>query len=351
MKVNKPLLIVLSTILFIGIFVWAISPILLPFILAFVLAYFLDPLVNKLTRRKWNRGVAAGTIVSGFCVFVVALFLILIPILQTQVLAFMVKVPNIAIYVWSKIKVIISYTQHKISPEQMHQLSDAVSQTAFDVLNSVGTGLLNVLSGGVALFNVVSLLLITPVVLFYVLKDWNDVSKNIKGLVPEKYKADTTSIWREINVTLAGFIRGQVSVCLALSVFYGIGLSAIGLDLGVLIGILSGILSFIPYFGFLTGAVLSILIALSQGAGWGLWIGLAVVFIIGQVLESYVLTPKLVGDNVGLHPVWIIFALLAGGVLFGFVGILVAVPVAAVIGVLMRRALKWYESTDVYKGK
>lgn len=350
MKLNKPLLIVLGVLCLIGLFFYAISSILLPFILAFVLAYFLDPLVNKLTRRKWSRGLASGTVVSGFCVFVLTLFLILIPILQTQVLSFIVKLPTITAYVWDKIKVVISYTQHKISSEQMGQLSDAVSQTAFDALNSIAVGILNVISGGIALFNVVSLLLITPVVLFYVLKDWNDVSKNIKGLVPPKYKADTTSIWREINIKLAGFIRGQVSVCLALAVFYGIGLSVVGLDLGILIGILSGILSFIPYFGFLSGVVLSILIALSQGAGWGLWVGLAVVFIIGQILESYVLTPKLVGDNVGLHPVWIIFSLLAGGVLLGFVGILIAVPVAAVIGVLVRRVLKWYESSVIYKG-
>jgi predicted PurR-regulated permease PerM len=276
--------------------------------------------------------------------------LILIPILQTQILSFIVKLPTITTYVWNKIKVLISYTQHQISSEQMNQLSDAVSQTAFEVLNSIAVGILNVISGGVALFNVVSLLLIVPVVLFYVLKDWNDVSKNIKGLVPPKYKAETTSVWREINVKLAGFIRGQVSVCLALAVFYGIGLSVIGLDLGILIGILSGVLSFIPYFGFLSGVVLSVLIAISQGAGWGLWIGLVVVFVVGQILESYVLTPKLVGENVGLHPVWIIFSLLAGGVLLGFVGILIAVPVAAVIGVLVRRALKWYESSVIYKG-
>ncbi|MBR5130817.1 MAG: AI-2E family transporter [Alphaproteobacteria bacterium] len=350
MKINKPSLIVLGALVLLGVFFYAISSILLPFILAFVLAYFLDPLVNKLVRRKWSRGLAVGTVVSGFCVFIVTLFLILIPILQTQILSFIVKLPTITTYVWNKIKVLISYTQHQISSEQMNQLSDAVSQTAFEVLNSIAVGILNVISGGVALFNVVSLLLIVPVVLFYVLKDWNDVSKNIKGLVPPKYKAETTSVWREINVKLAGFIRGQVSVCLALAVFYGIGLSVIGLDLGILIGILSGVLSFIPYFGFLSGVVLSILIAISQGAGWGLWIGLAVVFVVGQILESYVLTPKLVGENVGLHPVWIIFSLLAGGVLLGFVGILIAVPVAAVIGVLVRRALKWYESSVIYKG-
>lgn len=350
MKFNKPLLIVLSALILIGVFFCAISSILLPFVLAFVLAYFLNPLVNKLIRRKWPRGLAVGTVVSAFCVFIVTLFLILIPILQTQILSFIVKLPTITTYVWEKIKVVFSYTQHKISSEQMGQLSDAVSQTAFDALNSVAVGILNVISGGVAVFNVVSLLLITPVVLFYILKDWNDVSKNIKGLVPPKYKADTTSIWREINVKLAGFIRGQVSVCLALAVFYGVGLSIVGLDLGILIGILSGILSFIPYFGFLSGVVLSVLVAISQGATWGLWIGLAVIFVLGQILESYVLTPKLVGENVGLHPVWIIFSLLAGGVLLGFIGVLIAVPVAAVIGVLVRRALKWYESSTIYKG-
>lgn len=351
MKINKPLLIVLAAVLIVACFFYAISAILLPFILAFVLAYFLDPLVIKLTRRRWNRGWAAGAVVSGFCVFVIALFLILIPVLQTQVLAFMVKVPGMVALVWSKIKLLITYTQHTISPDQMYQLSDAVSQTAFGVLNSIGNGLLSVLTGSVVVFNVVSLLLITPVVLFYVLKDWDQVSENIKNLVPPKHKKEVGSVWQEINRTLSGFIRGQVSVCLALAVYYAIGLSVIGLELGALIGMIAGILSFIPYFGFLTGVVLSVLLAFSQGAGWGLWIGLLVVFIIGQVLESYVLTPKLVGENVGLHPVWVIFALLAGGVLFGFVGILVAVPVAAVIGVLVRRAIKWYESSPVYKGK
>ena len=136
-----------------------------------------------------------------------------------------------------------------------------------------------------------------------------------------------------------------------MAVFYAVGLSLTGIDLGVLIGLLTGILSFIPYFGFLTGVVLSVLLGLAQGAGWGVWIGLLIVFSLGQVLESYILTPKLVGDKVGLHPVWVIFALLAGGALFGFVGILVAVPFAAVIGVLLRRAVLFYKTTDFYKGR
>ena len=157
-------------------------------------------------------------------------------------------------------------------------------------------------------------------------------------MIPKKHETQIKSLLSDINRTLSGFIRGQASVCLVLAVFYAVGLSLTGIDLGVLIGLLTGILSFIPYFGFLTGVVLSVLLGLAQGAGWGVWIGLLIVFSLGQVLESYILTPKLVGDKVGLHPVWVIFALLAGGALFGFVGILVAVPFAAVIGVLLRRA-------------
>lgn len=351
MKINKTLIIIFLILLVMGGFVFAISNILLPFVLAFVLAYFLNPLVVKLQKKGWGRTTSTTTVVGGFCVLIISFFMILIPLLQTQVLSFMVRVPNIVTLVWSKIKILITYTQQKISPEQMYQLSDAVSQTAFNILNSIGTGLMNILSGGVVVFNVLSLLIITPVVLFYVLRDWDGVSRKTKALVPHKYEKTVSSFWQDINKTLSGFIRGQISVCLSLALFYAIGLSLIGLDLGALVGIIAGVLSFIPYFGFLTAVLLGVLLAFSQGAGWGVWIGLAVVLTLGQILESYFLTPKLVGDGVGLHPVWIIFALLAGGVLFGFLGILLAVPVAAVIGVVVRRTIAWYESTSFYKGK
>lgn len=351
MRFNKTVILLFGAALLLGGFFFAISSILLPFVLAFVLAYFLNPLVNKLEKKNWNRTTSTAVVVTGFCLFIVSVLLILIPILQTQILAFMVKVPSIVTMLWAKIKIIISYTQQKISAEQMYQLSDAVSQSVFGVLNSIGTGLMNVLSGGVVVFNVLSLLLITPIVLFYVLKDWESVSKKIKGLVPHKHEKGALGIWSDINKTLSGFIRGQISVCLCLAVYYAIGLSVVGLELGALVGMIAGILSFIPYFGFLTGVLLSVLLAFSQGAGLSLWIGLLVIFSIGQVLESYILTPKLVGDNVGLHPVWIIFALLAGGVLLGFLGILIAVPLAAVIGVLVRRAVIWYKETSFYKSK
>lgn len=351
MKLNKTLLIIFLILLVVGGFFFAISNILLPFVLAFVLAYILNPAVNKLQKHGWNRTWGTTAVVTGFFFYIIMIILILIPLLQTQVVSFMKKVPAIAGAIWSKVSVLISYTQAKIPTDQMDQLRGTISQTTFDFLNTLAGGVLNLLSNGIAVVSVISLLVITPVILFYVLRDWNDVSANTKELVPPKYEKQVMGFWQEVNQTLSGFIRGQISVCFALAVFYAIGLSVVGLDLGVLVGILSGILSFIPYFGFLTGVVLSILIAFSQGAGWGLWIGLLVVFSIGQVLESYVLTPKLVGDQVGLHPVWVIFALLAGGVIFGFLGILLAVPIAAVIGVVVRHTIAWYKGTNVYKGK
>lgn len=328
-----------------------ISGILLPFILAFVLAYFLHPAVISLEKKHFPRAVATSVITALFCLFIIAIFLILIPILQTQVVALMVKIPAVADVLWTHIQKLMLYTKENISQEQLSQISQAVSKTIFGVFNTLGTNLLKMLTGGIVFFNVVSLILITPVVLFYVLRDWKGVEEKMAGLIPEKNKKEVKSFFGEINQILSGFIRGQASVCLLLGLFYGIGLSVIGLDFGLLVGLLAGILSFIPYFGFLTGIVLSVLLAVVQHASWDLWIGLIVVFTMGQILEGYVLTPKLVGDKVGLHPVWVIFALLAGGALFGFIGVLIAVPVAAVIGVVVRRVVKWYKATPVYRNE
>ena len=164
----------------------------------------------------------------------------------------------------------------------------------------------------------------------------------------QKQKAET--LMQEINTTLAGFIRGQASVCLILAIYYGIALSLVGLDMGALVGITTGILIFIPYIGYGIGLILSILLGLLQGLTMAQWICLGIVFLIGQIMEGYFLTPYLVGKRVGLHPVWIIFALLAGGMLAGALGVLIAVPMAAVLGVLLRHSIKWYKTTDFYKG-
>lgn len=336
------------------VFIWftaSVESILMPFILAFVLAYILHPVVVRLEKCRVGRGAATGVVVTGFCLFVIAVFLIIVPILQAQVLDFMRRIPQFSASVWNHLKTILLYTKENMNQAQLAELSDAVSQSVVSVLNAIGSSVSRVLSSGIAVFNMLALIVITPVVLFYVLRDWRDVQMQVKELVPKDKEQEVQSIWREINTTLAGFIRGQAMVCVILGFFYGIGLSLVGLDFGIFVGLLSGLLSFVPYFGFGTGLILSLFLGFMQGFGWGQWGGLAVVFGLGQILESYILTPYLVGNKVGLHPVWVIFALLAGGVLAGFLGILVAVPVAAVIGVLLRRGLKWYKKTSFYTGK
>ncbi|MBR6730870.1 MAG: AI-2E family transporter [Alphaproteobacteria bacterium] len=347
-KFQKALVLIFLLLACLTWFFVEISSILLPFVLAFVLAYFLHPVVTYLEQKHFSRSLATAFVTFLFCFFVIAVFLIFVPILQAQILALMVKVPQLGDILWVKIQTVILYTKENISQEQLKQISGVVSKTIFSLFNTMGSNLLKVLTGGIVFFNIISLVLITPVVLFYVLRDWLFVEKKMSDLVPLNKKEEVSSVFKEINTALSGFIRGQASVCLLLGVYYGLFLSLVGLDFGLLVGFLSGILSFIPYFGFLTGVILSCLLALVQEASVALWIGIMIVFLGGQVLESYILTPKLVGNKVGLHPVWVIFALLAGGALFGFVGVFVAVPVAAVIGVFVRRILKWYRSTPVY---
>ncbi len=331
-------------------FIGAVQAILLPFVLSFILAYILHPLSAKLEKCRISQGFSSLLVTFGFCCLVVMVFLIVVPILQAQVVDFMRRIPQFSSSVWDYLKGVISYTKENITSEQMSELSVAVRDSVVNVLMAIGAGLSQILSSGIAIFNVLALIVITPVVLFYILRDWGKIQRQVKSVIPKDKEDLVQSVWKEINNTLSGFIRGQAMVCLLLGIFYGIGLSAVGLDFGMLVGLLAGVLSFVPYFGFGTGLVLSVFLALMQNFTMGQWGGLAAIFIVGQVLESYILTPYLVGDKVGLHPVWVIFALLAGGVLAGFIGILIAVPTAGVIGVLLRRFLKWYRTTDFYLG-
>lgn len=214
----------------------------------------------------------------------------------------------------------------------------------------LGTVLQSIVTGGVALFDVLTLLFITPIVAFYLLRDWDVMIGTIHGWLPRQHAATILDQVNEIDRTLAGFVRGQATVCLVLGLFYGVALSVFGLNFGLVVGSIAGLLSFIPYVGSLVGFVSSVGIALVQYDTWTPVVVVVVIFLVGQAVEGNFLTPKLVGDKVGLHPVWVMFALLAGGSLFGFVGVLMAVPVAAVIGVLTRFALQQYLSSSYYSG-
>ena len=215
-----------------------ISGILLPFALAFVLAYALNPVMEKISRRL-PRCFSAGLLVTGVLLLIVTCVLVLVPILQSQVMDFLLKIPNLVNLVWDKLKDILTYGRQNMTEQQLYQLSDSVSQTALNVFQGIGSALSRVISSGVAVFSLFSLLLITPVVLFYMMRDWPQMLVYVEEVVPMKKRSTFKKIMQDINKTLKGFIRGQVSVCLILAVYYATALSIVGLEMGVLVGILT----------------------------------------------------------------------------------------------------------------
>lgn len=323
---------------------------LLPFVAGMAIAYFLDPLADRLQRSGLSRTLATTVITAGFFLFVVLLLIVLVPVIQDQVVAFVEKVPGYVRTLNEKLDPLIREAKRKLSPRDIETLQSSVGEYAGTVFGwAVEVGR-RVLTGGLAVLEILSLVFITPIVTFYLLRDWDDIVARVDSWLPRQHAPTIRTQFAEINRTLSGFVRGQATVCLALGTFYGIGLSVVGLDLGLVIGLLSGLFSFIPYLGTISGFVAGTGLAFAQTQDWHLPAIVAAVFVVGQVIEGNFLTPKLVGDRVGLHPVWVMFALLAAGALFGFVGILLAVPVAAVIGVLIRFALGRYLDSPLYTG-
>ncbi|MBE6449253.1 MAG: AI-2E family transporter [Alphaproteobacteria bacterium] len=330
--------------------VFVLRGILMPFVLSFILAYILNPLIVKLQNKHFSRTLATSLVIFLLALAVLSSILILLPVLQAQIISFVVKVPTLANSLWLKVQPVFELIKEHISETQLSYLKETLSVQTSNFFGDISSALMRLFTGWSALFNVISFLIITPVVVFYLLLDWNEIVEKIKQLIPVKNAELINTKINEMDEILSAFIRGQAIVCLFLALFYGFGLTAIDLDFGFSIGFISGLFSFIPYVGSLTGFVLSLLLAFTQSADWVLFLGILMVFGAGQFLEGYVLTPKLVGDKIGLHPVWVIFALMAGGYLFGFLGILLAVPVSAVLGVLVRSAISCYKNSVYYKG-
>jgi predicted PurR-regulated permease PerM len=323
---------------------------LLPFVAGMAVAYFLDPLADRLERSGLSRLAATSVITAAFFLVVVLALIVLVPIVEDQVLAFAHKVPGYMDTLNERLQPLLAEAKRRLSPRDLEKLRSSVGDYAGTAVSWALGAVRSVLTGSLAVVNLLSLVFITPVVTFYLLRDWDRIVAKVDSWLPRDHAGTIRVQMGEINRTLSGFIRGQATVCLALGTIYGLGLSLVGLDLGLVIGMTSGMLSFIPYLGSITGFVAGMGLALAQGADWHLPAMVAGVFAFGQIMEGNFLTPKLVGDKVGLHPVWIMFALLAGGTLFGFVGILLAVPVAAVIGVVVRFALSHYLASPIYHG-
>jgi predicted PurR-regulated permease PerM len=330
--------------------IYLLRAILLPFVAGMAIAYFLDPACDRL--EKWMSRTWATTVVTLiFAVLIVLALVLIAPLLIDQLTQFAQALPDLMNRAHTKLLPYYTSLQQRFDLPNIAELGDLARSRMGTGLNWILQTLLNLVQSSVAIANLLSLVFITPVVTFYLLRDWDRIVAKIDVLLPRQHAAVIRAQGREIDVTLAGFARGQATVCIILATYYATALMIVGLPFGLAVGMVAGLLTFIPYLGAIGGFVIAIAIALVNFDTWSGVIAVAAVFGIGQVAEGNVLTPKLVGDRVGLHPVWVIFALLAGGTLFGFLGLLLAVPVAAGIGVLVRFALSRYLASPVYLGR
>jgi predicted PurR-regulated permease PerM len=329
---------------------YVLRDMLLPFVAGMAIAYFLDPVADRLERFGAPRWLAATCVLLFFVLILVLAVILLVPLIQSQIAQLVDTLPLIVNWVSNVGIPTVERKLTELSVENVERLKNAVNSFAGDAVGWLGTVLRGIVTGGFALFDVLTLLFITPIVAFYLLRDWDLMIETLHGWLPRQHVGTILDQVNEIDDTLAGFVRGQATVCLILGLFYGVTLSVFGLNFGLVIGSIAGMLSFIPYVGSLVGFVASVGVAMVQYETWTPVLIVVGIFLVGQTVEGNFLTPKLVGGKVGLHPVWVMFALLAGGSLFGFLGVLLAVPVAAIIGVLTRFALQQYIASPYYAG-
>ena len=330
---------------------WLLSEILLPFVAGLAIAYLLTPLTDRLERAGVNRLAAALLIITLVVLAFIYLILLVAPILGAQLTSFIESVPG---YV-SRLQALLTDPSRPWLQKLLGAGFNADKSIGDLVTQGVGwiTGFIRSLwSGGRALISLFSLVVVTPVVAFYLIYDWHRMLRTVDGWVPVKQRETVRALARETDAAISGFVRGQTAVCLILGSFYAVALTLSGLNFGLLIGLISGLITFIPYVGSMTGLVLAVAVAVAQfWPDYGSILMVLGIFLVGQFIEGNLLAPKLVGESVGLHPVWVIFALLAFGYLFGFVGLLVAVPLAATLGVLARFAMRQYLQSSLYTGQ
>ena len=330
---------------------WVLREVLLPFVAGIVLAYFLNPVADRLERLGVSRMFASLIMIAVVILSFVVLALLFMPILGAQISAFVQGLPSTV----QRLQTVLTDETRewliKIVGDRLPDLNKSLGDIVSEGAKWTIAFLASLWAGGQALFSIISLLVIAPVIAFYVLYDWHKMIAKVDSWVPRRNRETVRDLAREIDRAIAGFVRGQAGVGLVLGAFYAVTLTLAGLNFGFLIGMISGLISFIPYVGSLTGLLLAAVVAIAQFWPDWKWILLIVaIFFTGQFIEGYILQPKLVGESVGLHPVWLMFSLFAFGYLFGFVGLLLAVPLAAAMGVLIRFALRQYMASALYTG-
>ena len=342
----------LLTLVFFIFLLWLLGDTLLPFVAGMALAYFLDPVADFLERLGLSRLLATVFILLGFVLVFIAALLVVVPILGNQIAGFLDRLPELVRRLQSLLTSLDVEWLKRFTGADAKLMEANVGELVRQGAGWLATVISQVWASGQALLSIFSLLIVTPVVAFYLLYDWDRMVARVDSWLPRDHRDTIHGILVDIDRAVAGFVRGQGTLCIVLGLFYGISLTIAGLNFGLLIGMFAGLISFIPYVGSITGFLLSISVALVQF--WPEWIPIAIVagiFFAGQFLEGNILQPKLVGEQVGLHPVWMMFALFAFGALFRFTGLLVAVPVSAAIGVIVRFALGRYLESDFYLGR
>lgn len=325
---------------------WSLGDVIFPFLTGIAIAYFLDPIADKLEGLGLSRVWSTIIITVSALIFGVVLIVLLVPLFVEQLGALITAAPD-----YFKQVQILLLERFPNMMEDGSSVRRALESFGTNIQSQSGAVANALLVSAVSILDAVIFIVVAPVVAFYMILDWDRMISVVDGWLPRDHVTTLRRLAREIDIVLAGFVRGQLTVCAILGAFYAIALMFVGLQFGLIVGLIAGLLTFIPYVGSVIGGVLSIGLALFQFWNDPLWIGVvAVIFVIGQVVEGNILTPKLVGSSVGLHPVWLMFALSAFGGLMGFTGMLIAVPVAACLGVFFRFGIEQYLKGKLYKG-
>ncbi len=332
---------------------WLLSPVLTPFVVAALLAWMGDPVVDWLQAKGRSRNIAVVLVFSAMALVLVVVLLVLVPLIESQIETLADSLPRYRDWL---LLTALPWLERRLNMPLSTWLDFehvfGLVRSNWEQAGGMAATVLGYVSrSGLAVFGWVANVLLIPVITFFFLRDWDLIVGRVAAMVPRDHIDTVGRLARESSDVLGGFLRGQFLVMVILGVMYGLGLWAVGLDLGILIGLIAGLLTFVPYLGPTSGVVLGVLAALMQYGDWKHVAGVLAVFGIGQLIESYVLTPKLVGDRIGLHPVAVIFAVLAGGQLFGFLGMLLGLPLAAVVNVLLRYAHERYTQSQLYAGE
>ncbi|MAQ71503.1 MAG: AI-2E family transporter [Alphaproteobacteria bacterium] len=330
-------------------FLYVFRTVLAPFFLGFIIAYLLNPLIRRLNKNNFSRKSATLFILTTFFAVVALIFAVVVPLLAREMAAFASALPRYIDNLWAMATPYVSDLQDYFGIRDKQDLAEKLNPVmgpASDTGKNILTG---VFSGGLAVIDFTVTIFITPIVAFFLMKDWPKLTKWVDDLMPQDHENEVHGILKQIDKKLAGFVRGQLLVCLVLGVGYAIALMIAGLNYGFFIGLMAGALSIIPFVGSTIGLLVALLVAWFQVGTFAYVAIIAAIFLFGQFLEGNFLSPKLVGDSVGMHPLWVLFSVMAGGAIFGILGMLLAVPVAAIVGVLMGAAIIRYKNSAFYR--